>query len=431
MKRYFQGHIDHSGNGEIFGWARDRDNETSRLSVRISLSNGWQTTTIANILRHDLADKQIGDGCYGFKVKVPCLVSDEDQISVTATIEGTDFQLNNSQRKLDPEYPIFLIAGDIVNNCNLRCPFCVTDYQLTRGTKIMDRQTFEKSLALLPYVPNGMFWLSCMHEPTMHSELASYIELIPLKQRKKISFTTNLCKKLDDHLLKTIAFSGINNVRISIDSFDPNTFSKLRKGGKLDVFLNNLERFSEFIATSPTPPKIHYITMAFNDNLDEIEALIEKCKSILEPARHEIRFMFYVPHAAEWGEQNILSNEKWGQLKRKIQNSALHENVNFYDPEADAQHKFASKPGLDDYKAPEAVFGGASTKDNYSRIDPREKGKNLADVPLRLRMRWDGLLAMENVEEDHFCQNISDVDVNFFLNLRNHFRRVPEDWHKI
>ena len=41
-----------------------------------------------------------------------------------------------------PERPVFeTIALDIVNNCNLRCPFCVVDYSRIKTTEVMSDDT--------------------------------------------------------------------------------------------------------------------------------------------------------------------------------------------------------------------------------------------------------------------------------------------------
>jgi molybdenum cofactor biosynthesis enzyme MoaA len=57
---------------------------------------------------------------------------------------------------------------NIVDNCNLRCPFCLYDYVTTFRTNVMSDAVFEAALRLLPYVGPGHFWLSCLHEPILH-----------------------------------------------------------------------------------------------------------------------------------------------------------------------------------------------------------------------------------------------------------------------
>ena len=102
-----------------------------------------------------------------------------------------------------------LVAGDIVNNCNLRCPFCIVDYANVKGLNLMTRETFGRALELLPMTSPGNFWLSCLHEPTLHPQFIEFIESVPDAYRDRISFTTNLSKRLPDDLLGRLANSGL------------------------------------------------------------------------------------------------------------------------------------------------------------------------------------------------------------------------------
>ena len=77
------------------------------------------------------------------------------------------------------------IAADVVNNCNLRCPFCLVDYDQVKHTQRMDERTFRALIRLAPAVPRRGFWLSCLHEPTLHPRLAEYLSWISVEQRRK------------------------------------------------------------------------------------------------------------------------------------------------------------------------------------------------------------------------------------------------------
>lgn len=431
MSEVFEGHLDHCGDGLVYGWVRSLEHLEKRLTVEISLSNSWKVQVCADRFREDLLAKSIGDGKYGFEVKVPFRVTGGETVAVGCKVAGTGFHLQKSGSSLTPEFPVMLVAGDIVDNCNLRCPFCVTDYANIRRTRKMPRETFEKSLDLLELVPDGMFWLSCMHEATMHPDLLDLLDLVPVRYRRKISFTTNLCKRMDDIYLRRLAASNVQALRISVDSLDPDLFGTLRKGGKLSVFWDNLKRLSAFLKEVDSVTEVHFVTMAFKSNLEEIPVVVKQCREVLVPARHEIRFMFYVPHASEWGEDRILDLDEWDELKVLTNNSLGEGTAHFYDPEPGVHAKFKDKPGLASYVSPEAVFGGAATPEGYIRVDPMATGTNLKDEPLRLRLRWDGLLMMETLSEDEFRQNVLDVDREYFLDMRESAYDNPATWERI
>lgn len=428
QKPNFEGHLDHCGDGRVFGWVRDLDDENARLWVEIILSSGWSTQVRADSVRQDLVDEGIGDGAYGFEVAVPFEKSGSEGVRVDVKVAGSDFILSKSGRHMSPEYPVHLVAGDIVDNCNLRCPFCVTDYDKVRGSRRMPEATFRKSLELLELVPEGMFWLSCMHEATMHPQLLDLLEMVPLRFRRKISFTTNLCRRMDDVYLRRLAESNVQAFRISIDSLDEDLFAELRKGGRLSVFLDNLRRLADCLECTHSKTEVHFVTMAFKSNAQEILDLVRFCRSIVEPARHEIRFMFYVPHASEWGESRILETTEWVDLKESASNDASLGPIEFYDPEEGVHEKFREKPGLENYESPVAVFGGAATPSNYKPVDPLVNGTSISDEPLRFRLRWDGLMMMETLPEDQFRQNILDIDRDYIIRLRESARAGEVEW---
>lgn len=418
MQSNYEGHIDHSGFGTIFGWARDLDRPQERLTVEVTLSNGWKQRARAQALRPDLAEKGIGDGRYGFELAVPFSIAATTDITVSATTGGGAYRLLQSGRPLVRDYPISYVAGDITNNCNLRCPFCVTDYGQVKGLKSMDRETFQKSLSLLPMVPNGMFWLSCMHEPTIHPDFERLVSIVPSDQRNKISFTTNFCKRQPDSALAALADSGFDNIRISIDSVDSDRFADLRKGGHLKVFLDNLDRFAATLGRSLKPPKIHFITMAFADNCHEIEQIIRVCGDRWPARTHEVRFIFYMPHIADWGSQHILPLARWKMLKDSIQKQPDFDFVSFFDPIPETFESFAKRSGTEAYQSPAAVFGGNATPQIHQAADPLENGAELFDEPIPLRLRWDGLLKHDKLPEAAFLRYAQNTNPEYFARLR-------------
>ncbi|MBD5778703.1 radical SAM protein [Pelagicoccus sp. NFK12] len=428
----FEGYVDHTENGEIFGWVRNRDEPQQRVAVTIRLSNGWSKTLLADQPREDLRASSIGDGRYGFKTSVPFKIAHEGHITVSVSVKRSDYILENSGRQLLIEHPIQLIAGDISNNCNLRCPFCITDYSLTKGLRNMPAEVFEKAIPLLPLVPDGMFWLSCMHEATVHPQIIDFIQSVPSHLRKKLSFTTNLCKNLTDDTLRALANSNIHSIRISIDSIDPERFAELRKGGRLEKFLANLTRLSHFMKSSQTAPKIRYITMAFASNVHEILPVIMKCKEILPAYAHEVRFIFYQPHIAKWGQKNILPLDQWNEMKQEVESHAGSEHVEFYDPFPDTHSSFEKAIGIDTYKPSPAVFGGTCNPKQYTPADPLVNNRTkIPNEPLTFRLRWDGLLSHEKMPESDFLEYIQNLTPKYFVDMR--IASQPEEldgWQK-
>ncbi|HEX6464987.1 MAG TPA: radical SAM protein, partial [Vicinamibacterales bacterium] len=238
-----------------------------------------------------------------------------------------------------PQTVIEFIAADIVNNCNLRCPFCLVDYDQVKRTELMTENTFRSLIRLAPAVPDGGFWLSCLHEPTLHPKLADFIELIPPAFRKKFWFTTNLARPLPDTLVSTLAASGLHHINVSFDSRDELLFAVLRKHGRLKVFLENLERLLAAFGDSARAPAICYITMAYRSNMEEIPSLVRWMNEHGRAAQVEIRYTYNTSNISdEFKRTHFMRHDDWTTLRSRLQalrytNWVLSEPPGEYDLE--------------------------------------------------------------------------------------------------
>jgi len=292
--------------------------------------------------------------------------------------------------------PLFeYIAADLVNNCNLRCPFCLVDYDRVKTTELMNEATFRALLRLAPAVPEAGFWLSCLHEPTLHPKLAEYLAMIPVDQRRKFWFTTNLARPLPDALIDAIAGSGLHHINVSLDTFDAQLFAILRKHGRVHVFRNNLERLVERLAATPDAPALRYITMAFRSNLHEIPGLVRWMHESGRAFETEVRYTFNTGNiAADFRRDQFLGPEDWAVLRLALDELRVPNCVLVEPP-----------PGYFDQIEP---YQPANWFDTY--VPPADNPPPAAvfKAPLKLRARADGRLHLSG-EEHVFCVNVSTL----------------------
>lgn len=264
--------------------------------------------------------------------------------------------------------PIKLVAMDITNNCNLRCPFCVTDYSGIRRTFNMEQSVYERLLELVPFVRDeGHFWLSCGNEPTLHPKFLDFIDLVPLAFRKKVAFCTNLARPLKDDYLERLANSGVFRISISMDSMSDPSFTLLRRGGRLRIFRDNIERFAKHLQASAAPPKIEVITMGFKSNYDEIPDMIRWTQENLNAFDHSVRYAWQAAHQDQaFMEREQLDHADWDRLEARLAREGLKYSLHPLPKE----HEQVPL----DYKVP---------------VVPRGEQK-AAPRPLDLSVRWDG-----------------------------------------
>jgi organic radical activating enzyme len=385
------GYIDTAEGLFLVGWASDHDRPDRRLTVDAYLGDQMVGSAEANCLRPDLVRAGIGDGRYGFS----CYVQPRElgpgpvQVQLRVRETGTLLKFNDQTSiRLDPAVFLNFIAADLVNNCNLRCPFCLVDYSGVTKTELMTEETFISLLRLIRSVPEAGFWLSCLHEPTLHPKLNRFIELIPRDCRKKVWFTTNLAMPMKEEVFEGWAHSGLHHINVSLDSMNPELFAVLRKFGRYHVFEANLDRLAKVFKKVPEAPKMRYITMAFQSNLEEIPRIVEHSHQHWLSSENEVRYTYNVEHITDqFRKDHYLNRDDWPALTARLQALPYH-SVIAYPPD----------DGYEETIKPSANFF------DLTKIE-RPAQRPRFTHPLNLRARPDGTL-MVSKHEMEFAANI-------------------------
>jgi len=303
------------------------------------------------------------------------------------------------------------IAADIVNNCNLRCPFCLVDYSQVKSTNLMSEETFRALIRLAPAVPLAGFWLSCLHEPTLHPKLGEFIQLIPLNQRRKFWFTTNLVRPLPDALIETIAGSGFHHINVSYDSFDEDVFAMLRKHGRLKMFRHNLDRLLAAFARVVHPPFLRYITMAYRSNVADIPAMVTWMNESGLAAEVEIRYTFNTANISEdFRREQFLETEEWLALKSSL-DALPYTNIRLTMPPADYNR--------------EHPYGPANW---FETVPPTPPPHKAFKRPMQVRVRPDGRIHL-NGAENVFAVKVGELadPIAFFESITSEYEAPPPD----
>jgi molybdenum cofactor biosynthesis enzyme MoaA len=330
---------------------------------------------------------------------------------IKAVISSGASRLRHAKERLFPRAPfIEYVAADIVNNCNLRCPFCLVDYEQVKSTNLMTEDTFKALIRLAPAVSEGGFWLSCLHEPTLHPKLGDFIQLIPLEQRRKFWFTTNLTRPLPDSLIETIATSGLHHINVSYDSANEELFAMLRKHGRLKQFRQNLDRLVAAFTRTPGAPSIRYITMAYRSNMGEIPAMVQWMNESGRAHEVEIRYTFNTANIAEeFRREQFLRPDDWTTLEDGL--AALpYRNYVLSKPPANY--------GAEDPYLPANWFEG---------VPPTPPPHKSFARPMQLRVRPDGRVHLSGAEH-LFAVKVGELEdpIAFFADISSEAPRAPE-----
>ena len=413
----FQGYVDERSTHHVAGWARNLDDPADKLDVEVVLRtpDGEQVLALvrADRFSKNLLEIGVGDGLHAYfaDFQPPLSPAQRDCVSVRVARSGRDLPLAPELRTAFE--PIAYLAMDIVNNCNLRCPFCIVDYANTRATKLMSDETFDKALQLLPYVKDGNFWLSCLHEATLHPRLLDFIARVPSEYRRKLFFTTNLAKRMPDAYFAAICDSGMHHINISIESMRPEVFEKMRAGARFRIFKENWDKLLAHHPLGKAAPPLRYNVMCYRSNLMEIPDLVRMLLDEKRAMQVELRHTFDVGHLPDaFRREEFLTTAEWTWLQAELAH---------HDPERVVLVPPPDGIGYDPatYVPPVPVTPGANDDPEFS---PPGGDLNRPPRPFMLSMNWEGTLRIQgwqpigNGQPDRFVT---------YLKTNIHFLRDP------
>ena len=127
--------------------------------------------------------------------------------------------------------------------CNLNCSICFRHGWTDRSTGMLDMRVFAslaEQMKELPSVKEVCF--GGMGEPLFHPHITDMISAIPA-DRKKMLITngTLLDRQMSERLLQ----AGLNELWLSMDGFDPDSYEHIQTGGHFRLIMRNLEAFNE------------------------------------------------------------------------------------------------------------------------------------------------------------------------------------------
>jgi tetratricopeptide (TPR) repeat protein len=306
---------------QVCGYAHPMRNTNERVDCVAVVARSGRVVgrCAADHFRVGLAGISGGDGRHGFTIRFDSALDAADLEDLQVLCGPQNDVLPRAPALLRDSAPIDVLAMDIVDNCNLRCPFCVYDYAQTRATHFMTEETLEAALQFLPYTLDSNFWFSCLHEPTLHPKLMAFIDRVPWDFRRKIFYTTNLAKRMPPVYFDWLGDAGLHHINISVESLQPALYERMRKGARHRIFQENWDRLIPALRAGRRPTRLRYIAMAYKSNLRELPGMVRYLLQEREAWQVELRYTFDVPHMPPmFREREYLEPMEWAWLYHQL-----------------------------------------------------------------------------------------------------------------
>lgn len=244
---------------------------------------GWMPTTIGNLFESSLTDllssqlsvdirQSVIDGTYQYCNEKTCGVIRNDLLNSYDTLpKQVQWQLEDPQRFVIPQE--IWLAGDLT--CNLSCPSCRTvvikNSQEFNSVQEKLGVTLKQTLLTTPTSQPINITLSTSGELFASPMLLRFVSSIRKDDFPNLTLciqTNGLLAPDNWHKLNELQHS-VKKIMVTVDSPQPSTYEKLRRGGKWKDIVRALEWFEQ--QKNHSSMLFHTRMVVQRDNINQLE----------------------------------------------------------------------------------------------------------------------------------------------------------------
>lgn len=177
-------------------------------------------------------------------------------------------------------YLPFILGVEPGNICNLKCPLCPTGAGASEAKKGFMK--FELFKRIFDQLKDNLVTVNLYNwgEPLLNKNLILIIKYAKSENKKiRITTSTNLNVK-NDVLLADLIASGIDEIIVSCDGANADSYVKYRVGGDFNLVVDNLRLLARKKKELNTKTDIVWNFLVFRHNEVEVEEARKMAKSI-------------------------------------------------------------------------------------------------------------------------------------------------------
>ncbi len=210
---------------------------------------------------------------------------------------------------------------ETINACNARCIMCtVNEWNQKKSDDFtMSMELFTK---FAKEVEKHNDWIDtiCLNrdgEPTLDKHLVERVKLLKDAKIKKVTFSTN-AQLLTSELSKELLDAGLDDIMISIDSIEKETFEEIRVKLSLEKVLKNVLEFIRLRDEGNYKTTIRIRAIKLDKNKNELDDWLE----------------FWSKKIAKIDRAYIMPEHSWGNqsYKEQEEKKAFYSNIACISP---------------------------------------------------------------------------------------------------
>jgi len=182
-------------------------------------------------------------------------------------------------RSIAPKSLPYRAAIDVVNTCNLKCPLCPTGQR--RFGRDVQLTPLDRLDPLLEEFGDYLYMLDFFNwgEPLLHPQIGEFVSRV--HQRNIFTrISSNLSIPKQDRL-GAVCDAGLDHMLLSIDGATQDVYQQYRKGGKLDLVLDNIAYIVDYKRRHRLKtPVLEWRILCFDHNRHQVDAARELARKV-------------------------------------------------------------------------------------------------------------------------------------------------------
>jgi MoaA/NifB/PqqE/SkfB family radical SAM enzyme len=224
-----------------------------------------------------------------------------------------------------------VLRMDTINLCNLRCKMCYYSLDYHRKREQMDLPLFRK-IAAEVFPKTRFLYLSCATEPLMNKQFAEFVRVTSEYGVPFTSFCTN-GQLLTKAVAEACIEAGLSEIIFSIDGATAATYEAIRRGGKWERLLDNLDMLVAMKRQAGAQhPAVRINFTCMESNIRELPAMVAFA------AEHGARSL-HVRHLVAYGDagssykEEVAYRSLFNSLAAKAKQTAQARDIELFLPD--------------------------------------------------------------------------------------------------